>query len=97
MRLSVDTEVCIAAGTCVEHLPAVFTLEEGAEHVTLLNDGIVPEGFGSRGSVEHRGQYYNSNYCFSVVIPEGVVGRSDPPPAPPPSLLGFAALAGSPE
>src|SRR6266536_6211284 len=43
---------------------------------------IVPEGFGTRGSVEHRGQYYNRNHCFSVFIPEGVVGRSDPPPAP---------------
>jgi ferredoxin len=44
VKVTVDTDVCIAAGTCVEHLPSVFVLEEGAEHVTLLNGGVVPDG-----------------------------------------------------
>jgi ferredoxin len=44
MKLVVDTDVCIAAGTCVEHLPSVFVLVDGADHVTLLNDGVVPAG-----------------------------------------------------
>lgn len=48
----------------------------------LAVPGIVPDGFNSEGSIKHRGRYYNPNYCFSVVIPDGIVGKSDPPPNP---------------
>jgi hypothetical protein len=28
---------------------------------------------------KHEGEYYNCNYGYSVIIPEGFIGRSDPP------------------
>lgn len=46
-------------------------------------------GFEKNNDVEHRGYYFHPGYCFSVIIPEGVVGRTSSQPS---SQHGFGAI-----
>jgi len=36
----------------------------------------------SRAEVVHKGRYFNHNYGYSVFLPSGLIGTSDPPPLP---------------
>ncbi|GAA1747177.1 ferredoxin [Luedemannella helvata] len=40
MRVAVDATKCAAYGTCVEHAPAVFQLDEWG-YASLIGDGTV--------------------------------------------------------
>ncbi len=42
-KVVIDTEECVACGTCVEICPEVFELEEGAEAVTIIKETGGPE------------------------------------------------------
>lgn len=50
---------------------------------------IVPPEFEEDNDVQHRGYYFHPDHCFSVVIPEGVVGRTSSQPS---SQHGFGVL-----
>lgn len=50
---------------------------------------IVSPGFEEDNDVQHRGYYFHPDHCFSVVIPEGVVGRTSSQPS---SQHGFGVL-----
>lgn len=39
-KVVIDTEECVACGTCVEIAPEVFKLEEGADHAEVIKDSV---------------------------------------------------------
>jgi ferredoxin len=43
MKATVDATVCNAYGTCAEHCPSVFTLDEWG-YAAVTGDGTVPPG-----------------------------------------------------
>ncbi len=62
---------------------------------TLANDcgKIIPEGFEEYNKVELRDYFFHPDHCFSVIIPDKVVGRDHSEPQ---SHHGFGAVLSKP-